>query len=307
MAESGDQGRPIVIKKIKKGGHGHHGGAWKIAYADFVTAMMAFFLLMWLLGSMGEAERKGISDYFQNPVKVTLEGGESVGMSESLIDGGGEDLTREEGQVIKQDLIDMDQKTAEELVAEQERRQLEELKEQLESLIEVTPELKAHENQIKLEITEEGLKIDIIDEGDRPMFESGSSNMENYARDIIEQLAPAIDGLPNRLTVLGHTDARPFASGLRTNWELSTERANAARRALVAGGLEEDKFLRISGLADSMPRIKDDPEDPRNRRISVLVMNKEAERAALNESLPAVQAGAQDTPTTESITPPGQQ
>ncbi|MGC9457521.1 MAG: flagellar motor protein MotB [Halothiobacillaceae bacterium] len=307
MAESGDQGRPIVIKKIKKGGHGHHGGAWKIAYADFVTAMMAFFLLMWLLGSMGEQERRGISEYFQNPVKVTLEGGESVGMSESLIDGGGEDLTREEGQVIKQDLVDMDQKTAEELVAEEERRQLEELKEQLESLVEITPELKAHENQIKLEITEEGLKIDIIDEGDRPMFESGSSNMENYAREIIEKLAPAIDGLPNRLTVLGHTDARPFASGQRTNWELSTERANAARRALVAGGLEEDKFLRISGLADSMPRIKEDPEDPRNRRISVLVMNKQAERAALTEGLPAVEAGAAGMPTTESITPPGQQ
>jgi len=304
MAESGDQGRPIVIKRIKKGGHGHHGGAWKIAYADFVTAMMAFFLLMWLLGSMGEEERRGISEYFQTPMMISLEGGPSVGMSESLIDGGGEDLTREEGQVIMQDLVDLDQDTARDLVAEEERRQLEELKEQLESLIEITPSLKAHEHQIQIEITEEGLKIDIIDEGDRPMFQLASANMEQYARGIVEQLAPAINKLPNRLSILGHTDARPYVAAERSNWELSTERANAARRALVAGGIDEQKFLRISGLADSMPRIREDPFDARNRRISILVMNKQAERAALSEGLPVVEAGDDSLPEPDRLTPP---
>lgn len=185
MAEQPDQNQQIVIKKVKKGHGGHHGGAWKIAYADFVTAMMAFFLLMWLLGSMGEEDLKGISEYFSNPTKVTLEGGNSAGMSESLIDGGGDDLTRQEGQVNAgekptpekrdtqseektADPADMTEEQIQERIEALEREQIEELKERLESLIEVDPALKAYKDQIKLDITRDGLRIQIIDKETGP-------------------------------------------------------------------------------------------------------------------------------------------
>ncbi len=301
MAEQPDQNQQIVIKKVKKGHGGHHGGAWKIAFADFVTAMMAFFLLMWLLGSMGEEDLKGISEYFANPTKVSLEGGKSSGMSESLIDGGGDDLTREEGQVHagdeatpeKRDTLS-EEKTAdptemtEEQIQEQiermEAEQIEDLKERLESLIEVDPALKAYKDQIKLDITRDGLRIQIIDKENRPMFELGSDDMHEYADEILHSLAPVLNEMPNRLSIEGHTDARPFGRPGRSNWELSAERANSARRSLADYGYQEDKFLQVIGMADALPFVAEDPLDPQNRRISMTVMKESATRRILEPS-----------------------
>ncbi|MCL7751764.1 flagellar motor protein MotB [Guyparkeria hydrothermalis] len=301
MAEQPDQNQQIVIKKVKKGHGGHHGGAWKIAYADFVTAMMAFFLLMWLLGSMGEEELKGISEYFANPTKVTLEGGSNAGMSESLIDGGGDDLTRQEGQVNAgekptpekrdtqseektADPADMTEEQIQERIEAMEREQIEELKERLESLIEVDPALKAYKDQIKLDITRDGLRIQIIDKENRPMFELGSDDLQGYADEILHSLAPVLNEMPNRLSIEGHTDARPFGREGRSNWELSADRANSARRSLAEYGYQEDKFLQVIGMADALPFIDDDPLDPQNRRISMTVMKESATRRILEPS-----------------------
>lgn len=303
MAEQPDQNQQIVIKKVKKGHEGHHGGAWKIAYADFVTAMMAFFLLMWLLGSMGEEELKGISEYFANPVKVSMEGGSSAGMSESLIDGGGDDLTRETGQVHagdkptpeKRDTQDQEKnqdKTAdpadmtEEELQEQievlERQQIEALKERVESLVEVDPALRAYKDQIKLDITRDGLRIQIIDKENRPMFELGSEQLQAYADEILHSLAPVLNEMPNRLKIVGHTDARPFNRADRSNWGLSAERANSARRSLTSYGYQEDKVLQVVGMAAALPFVAEDPLDPHNRRISMTVMKESATRRILN-------------------------
>ncbi|MDG4867473.1 flagellar motor protein MotB [Guyparkeria sp. 1SP6A2] len=299
MAEQPDQNQQIVIKKVKKGHEGHHGGAWKIAYADFVTAMMAFFLLMWLLGSMGEEELKGISEYFANPVKVSMEGGSSAGMSESLIDGGGDDLTRETGQVHagdqttpeKRDTQDQDKTadpstvTAEQIqqqLEEMERKQIEALKERVESLIEVDPALRAYKDQIKLDITRDGLRIQIIDKENRPMFELGSEQLQGYAEEILHSLAPVLNEMPNRLKIVGHTDARPFNRADRSNWGLSAERANSARRSLADYGYQQDKFLQVVGMAAALPFVAEDPLDPQNRRISMTVMKESATRRILN-------------------------
>jgi len=289
VAEQPDQNQQIVIKKVKKGHAAHHGGAWKIAYADFVTAMMAFFLLMWLLGSVGEEDLKGISEYFANPTKVTMDGGKSAGMSESLIDGGGDDLTRQEGQVHagdkptpeKRDTQDMTEEEMRKKVEELERQQIEELKERLESLIEVDPALKAFKDQIKLDITRDGLRIQIIDKENRPMFELGSDDLQGYADEILHSLAPVLNDMPNRLSIVGHTDARPFGRPGRSNWELSSERANSARRTLEQYGYSGDKVLRVIGMADALPFVDDDPLDPQNRRISLTVMKQSATRRIL--------------------------
>ncbi|MCL7743971.1 flagellar motor protein MotB [Guyparkeria hydrothermalis] len=289
MAEQPDQNQQIVIKKVKKGHGGHHGGAWKIAYADFVTAMMAFFLLMWLLGSMGEEELKGISEYFANPTKVTLEGGKNAGMSESLIDAGGDDLTRQEGQVHdgekptpeKRDTQDMTEEEIRQRVEELEREQIQKLKERVESLIEVDPALKAFKDQIKLDITRDGLRIQIIDKENRPMFELGSDELQDYADEILHSLAPVLNEMPNRLSIVGHTDARPFGRPGRSNWELSSERANSARRTLAQYGYSDEKVLRVIGMAAALPFVDDDPLDPQNRRISMTVMKESATRRIL--------------------------
>ncbi|WP_407276574.1 flagellar motor protein MotB [Halothiobacillus sp. DCM-1] len=291
MAEQADQAKPIIIKKVNKGHGGHHGGAWKIAYADFVTAMMAFFLLMWLLGSVGEVKLKGIANYFSNPVKVTLEGGPSAGMSVSLINGGGDDLTKQDGQVkngseppvkIEIDQKKMTEAEARKKVEEEDKKRIENLKQELESLINVDPQLKAYKDQIKLDMTRDGLRIQILDQANRPMFKVSSTKLEPYAAEILKKLAPVINKLPNRLSIVGHTDSIPFPGQDRTNWELSADRANAARRELVTDGYDEKKLLRVIGMADALPLIPEDPADPRNRRISIIVMNDSAAERVLH-------------------------
>ncbi|MBL8487294.1 MAG: flagellar motor protein MotB [Rhodocyclaceae bacterium] len=289
---SDDSQQPIVVKKVKKGGGGHHGGAWKIAYADFVTAMMAFFLLMWLLGSTTKGDLKGIADYFQTPLKVALSGGSGSGDSSSLVQGGGEDLTRTHGQVKRGD-VQAEKKTInlQALRADferQEKARLETLKVQIEKMIEADPVLKQFRSQLLLDLTSEGLRIQIVDEKNRPMFDSASSELKSYTRQILREIGRALNGVENRISLSGHTDATPYSGGDRGfgNWELSTNRANASRRELVSGGLVDAKVMRVVGLASTVLYDKDDPQNPINRRISIIVMNKRTEEAILRDGRP---------------------
>lgn len=277
-----DSQRPIIIKRIKKGGGGHHGGAWKIAYADFVTAMMAFFLLMWLLGSTTKAQMEGIADYFKTPLKVALSGGSGAGDATSIIKGGGTDLTRRAGQVKNGDI---DAETARKILAKDETERLNQMKQKIERLIDSNPKLKQFKRQLKLDITSEGLRIQIVDDQNRPMFDSGGAVMKDYTRDILREIGKTLNELPNKISLSGHTDAVQYASGERgySNWELSADRANASRRELVAGGLEEGKIMRVVGLGSAVPFDRDNPNSPVNRRISIIVMNKKAEEAISKE------------------------
>ena len=293
MAGDAKKLQPIIIKRVKKGGHAVHGGAWKIAYADFVTAMMAFFLLMWLLGSTSEGDKKGIADYFQSPMKVALlNGGTGSGDSSSLVKGGGEDLTRSGGQVKKGE-VEADKSTINlrKLKEEQVRAEsakLKELQDKVESELKNNAKLSQFASQIKLDMTRDGLRIQIVDEQSRPMFDSGSAVVKPYMRDLLRAIGSVLIEVPNRLTLEGHTDAMPFPGGERgySNWELSADRANASRRELVAGGLTEDRVLRVQGLASSSPFSRDDPQSPQNRRISLTVMNREAEDRVFRPQLP---------------------
>lgn len=286
---SDDSQQPIVVKRVKKGGAAGHGGAWKIAYADFVTAMMAFFLLMWLLGSTTKGDLKGIADFFQTPLKVALFGGSGSGDSSSVIQGGGEDLTRTHGQVKKGEIESPAKKiNLQALKADferLERERLEALKSDLEKLIEASPALKQFKNQLLLDITTEGLRIQIVDEQNRPMFDSASSELKPYTRQILREIGPLLNRVENRISLSGHTDATPYAGGDRGfgNWELSTNRANASRREMVAAGLDDKKVLRVVGFASTLPFDKEHPEAAINRRISIVVLNKRTEDAILSD------------------------
>jgi len=285
-----DTQRPIVIRRIKKvSGGGHSGGAWKIAYADFVTAMMAFFLLMWLLGSTTKAQMEGIAQYFKTPLKVALAGGTGSGDSSSIIKGGGKDLTRREGQVKQGEVegrktINLEANRSE--AVKQEAARLENLKATLEKAIASNPKMAQFKKQLKVDITSEGLRIQIIDDQNRPMFDSGGAVMKPYTRDILREIGKTLNDVPNRISLSGHTDAVAYSGGERgySNWELSADRANASRRELVTGGLEEGKVLRVVGLGSAIPFDKDNVNSPVNRRISIIVMNKKAEEAITKES-----------------------
>lgn len=278
--------RPIIVKRIKKVVGGHHGGAWKIAYADFVTAMMAFFLLMWLLGSTAKGNLQGIAEYFQTPLKVAMSGGDGSGDSSSIVKGGGKDLTLREGQVKKGD-TEAQKKTynlqaAEAALAKADGERLKGLKEKIEAAIESNPTLKQYKKQLLLDITTEGLRIQIVDEKNRPMFASAKADLQPYTREILHEIGVALNGVPNRISLSGHTDSSPYGSGEKgySNWELSADRANASRRELIFGGMDESKVLRVVGLSSSVLFDKEDPLNPINRRISIIVMNKKAEQTA---------------------------
>lgn len=296
-----DDKRPlIVIKKIKRGGGAGHGGAWKIAYADFVTAMMAFFLLMWLLGSTSKGDLHGIADYFQNPMKVSLAGGSGSGDAASVIQGGGMDITRKDGQIIRgevpQDARNMTKKNTGADEAEMARKELErlqQLKTRVEKAIEASPAMNPFKSQIKLDLTPEGLRIQILDEQNRPMFDLGSARLKDYTRVILREIAKLLNEVDHKITLSGHTDAKPYASGERSysNWELSADRANASRRELIAGGMDDRKILRVVGLSSAVPFNAEDPFDPANRRISITVTNRKTEQLIRQDGAPS-EAGA---------------
>ena len=283
---SSEAPRPIIIKRIKKVAGGHHGGAWKIAYADFVTAMMAFFLLMWLLGSTTKGDLNGISDYFKTPLKVAMQGGSGAGDASSVIPGGGKDLTRRTGQ-IKQGEIPEGQKThnvksAQAAVDHAEAERLKALKQRLEAAIDASPTMRQFKKQLLIDITTEGLRIQIVDQQNRPMFALARADLQPYTREILREIAVVLNEVPNKLSLSGHTDATPYATGDMgySNWELSADRANASRRELIGGGLGVEKIVRVVGLSSAVLFDKVDPLNPVNRRISIIVMNKKAEEAA---------------------------
>ena len=301
MAGDAKKLQPIIIKRIRKGGHARHGGAWKIAYADFVTAMMAFFLLMWLLGSTTEGDKKGIADFFNAPLKVALlNSGSGSGDSSHVIKGGGTDLTRSGGQVKRGD-IEAPRSTVNLLRLREEQRRsetatLEQIKAKVAEAIAASPKLATLASQIRLDLTPDGLRIQIVDAQQRPMFDSGSAVVKPYMRELLREVAGVLAEVPMRLTVEGHTDAQPFGAGERgySNWELSSDRANASRRELSAGGLPEQRVLRVQGLASSLPLEPADPHAPANRRISIIVMNRDAEDRLLRPELAAAGAEAQE-------------
>lgn len=301
-----DKKQPIIIKKIHKGAHGHHGGAWKVAYADFVTAMMAFFLLMWLLGGSSHFVREGIADYFNNPAGMQGPGGASTSMIKL---GGAMDVPRsnlqkqkpsEETQKsfqMKDNTDDHSKETTPAAKASEEEKQkdqkrLDELLQQLKKAIETNQLLHAFKEQLLLDITSEGLRIQIVDKENRPMFDSSSAILKNYTRNLLHEVSKIVNTVPNRISIAGHTDAASFTTNYvlveygsfeerraYSNWELSADRANAARRELVIGGMHQNKIARVVGLASSVLFNKEKPLDPVNRRISIVVLNKEADAA----------------------------
>jgi chemotaxis protein MotB len=307
----------VIVKRYKRSGGGHHGGAWKVAYADFVTAMMAFFLVMWLVTAVSRDQRAAIFDYFKNPSMepgkspkpapgmagpggastspINLRGGlDAPRTLQSLTPGIGApivppkppapDATRED-----------DLSKARAAVAAAERKQLESLMDELRKAIDNSQALEPFKDQLLLDITPEGLRIQIVDKQNRPMFDSGSARLKPYTVAILGELARYLNTVPNHLSLTGHTDATPYAAGGsgRTNWDLSADRANAARRALEAAGLADDKTARVVGLSSSVLFDKQDPRDPVNRRISIIVMTHQAEKDAVKTE------AAPDTGTTE--------
>ncbi len=284
--------QPLIIKRVKKsGGHGHHGGAWKIAYADFVTAMMAFFLLMWLLGVTDEEQRRGIAEYFDNPLRVAMQGGDAVGEQSRPIPGGGDDFRRQDGEVFRGALPPADMQ---ETLAALEAAEFEELKQRIEDAIDASETLSQYRDQLLIEITDEGLRIQIIDLEGRAMFERGSPRLQAHTIEILDELAILLNTVGNRVSITGHTDATPFAAGDAgySNWELSNDRANSARRQLVTSGMDPDKIMRIVGLASTVLLDTEDPANPMNRRVSILVLNRAAEQAIRDDGITAEDGAA---------------
>ncbi|WP_428943312.1 flagellar motor protein MotB [Pantoea sp. FN060301] len=271
---------PIVLVKRKK--HKSHDGAhgsWKIAYADFMTAMMAFFMVMWLISISTPQQRVQIADYFKTPLKTAVTGGARSSDSVSPIPGGGEDPTQQQGEVHKVMSMDAQKRKLEDI-------RLNRLRERLDQLIEADPRLRALRPHLIINMVEQGLRIQIIDSQNRPMFKTGSSDVEPYMRDILRAIAPILNDIPNRISLAGHTDDIQYGNGDRgySNWELSADRANASRRELTIGGLAGDKMLRVVGMADTMKLKNRGADDAVNRRISLLVLNHDTEEQIEKEN-----------------------
>jgi chemotaxis protein MotB len=275
--------QPLIIKKKKGHGHGHHGGSWKVALADFMTAMMAFFLLMWILGSTSTEEKKAISGYFNDPGSpyVVGDGGADLGVitQDQPIQRSKADESERTTASDKEDVASRQSMTDDELKREMERienEQLQELKEQLEaeinSLDSVFQQIK---DQILIDFTALGLRIQIVDKEQRPMFDIGSANLKSYSAEVLHALAPILNKVQNKISITGHTDSTPYGAGATyTNWELSADRANAARRALLEGTYPESKVATVQGMGSAAPFLVDRPAEPINRRIAIIVLKK---------------------------------
>ena len=269
---------PIIIKKIKKGGHGHHGGAWKVAFADFVTAMMAFFMLMWLLGSTTPEQRIAVSAYFNDPLATTGFSGNGAGNpalegGSGILAGQGENpftsQSTNQDNTTTSGPTEQEQENADKLDRARMIKMMDELKE----VVDAGKGLKDYADQVLFDITPEGLRIQIVDKENRAMFDQGSAHLQDYTADILHEIVKVISEAPNRISVSGHTDATPYSmDGDYGNWELSADRANAARRELLVGGLPEEKIGRVVGLGSSDLLDPSQPRAPINRRISIVVL-----------------------------------
>lgn len=263
----------IVIRRKRSHVSVKHNDSWKIAYADFVTAMMAFFLVMWLVALVPQKDLQEMAEYFRMPLMTAVKGGPKNDTGSSVIPSGNPSIIPNPSPIASRG----DARTEGDL---RDVERLENLKAELEVLIETDPILQQFRPQLLLDMTPDGLRIQIIDKQNRPMFATGSAQVQSYMRDILRQLGPTFNRLPNPLSISGHTDSVQYASGERdySNWELSADRANAARRELVAGGMGESKVKRVLGLSSSVSLIKDNPAAAVNRRISIVVLNQRAER-----------------------------
>jgi chemotaxis protein MotB len=331
--------RPIIIKRIKKFGGGHHGGAWKVAYADFVTAMMAFFLLLWLLNAVTEEQKKGIAQYFKPTIAP-----QNQQSQEAILNGQPAVMTAVDGASAAQATVDIedaqddaednptpsdsdsdqnpvpapedqkaekpvDVKEAQEVVAKAEQQQFDDVKKKIEQQIQQDPGLADLKNNIDIQQTPEGLLIQLLDKDKVSMFPSGSASMNERSRQLLSLVAHIVAPLDNKLSIAGHTDATPYQGRADySNWELSTDRANAARRALANAGIDEKRFETVSGKADTDPKIKGDPFSPENRRISiVLLRDKPVGRTGMNApAAPAAAEAASATAPAEPSAPPAE-
>jgi chemotaxis protein MotB len=303
-----ENNQPIIVKRVKKVAGGHHGGAWKIAFADFATAMMAFFLVMWLMSSATPEQKKLISGYFQDPV------GFSESASPHVIDLGGtptpspdrtlNDEPQEEQSPAEDAQADVDKLQAESIAEEVERERLELLLQELQNKVEENPQLQNFKDQILFEITQDGLRIQIMDAENRPMFASGSARLQPYFEDILLAMTDTIAAVPNKISVSGHTDAAPFVGrGGYGNWELSADRANAARRVLIAGGYDDEQVARVVGYASSALFDRENSLNPVNRRIDIVVLTKKAQRAIEGEQGDGAADDAPADPAAAPIVP----
>lgn len=282
----------IVIKRVKKVAGGHHGGSWKIAFADFALALMAFFLVLWLIESTTDLEKMVIAGYFSDPRALANEGD---GGTPYVLDLGGRPLNvanqglnlalvQEDQEQFVEPSDELENAELVELARLREIELLESARGQIEEVVAGNQNFEWFSDSVTMEITEDGLSIQIVDREGRPIFDIGSSQMRPYARQILWSMAGILDDLPNKISIYGHTDSVPFGDngGEYTNWELSSDRANAARRALVEGGLEYERFAQIVGMGSSIPLLEDNPQDPGNRRIVIMVLNELAEQQLID-------------------------
>ncbi|MBU2954581.1 flagellar motor protein MotB [Marinobacter sp. F3R08] len=262
--------QPIIIKRKKVIAGGHHGGSWKVAFADFATAMMAFFLVLWLTATASPEQKKAVEGYFRDPVGFT-EGG-----SPNPVDlEGSASVVNEASPDIESSQIQIEDEIVDELSETLEQRRMEQLFQELKERIDENETLQEFKDQLLIDITDEGLRIQIVDRSGRPMFDSGRAELKYYSQDILFELAKTLGSVNNKLSITGHTDSTPFSGRPGyTNWELSADRANTARRALVAGGVRQQQIARVVGLSDSVLFDREDPNAPVNRRISIIVLNK---------------------------------
>ena len=325
--------RPIIIKRIKKSDAAHHGGAWKVAYADFVTAMMAFFLLLWLLNAVTEEQKKGIAQYFRptiapqndqsqqailngQPAVMTAVQGASAAEASVEPDNPSEDATSaatanaDTTQTATSDQPakangekPIDVKQAQDVVDKAEQQQFADVKSKILQQIQEDPGLADLKNNIDIQQTPEGLQIQLLDKDKVSMFPSGSATMNDRSRQLLQLVAHVVSPLPNKLSIAGHTDATPYQGRIDySNWELSTDRANAARRVLVGSGVDDGRVQTVSGKADTDPKIKGDPFSPENRRISIVLLREKPAGSSATAQPAAAQPAA--TPPAQPSGPP---
>ncbi|MDI9244864.1 flagellar motor protein MotB [Marinobacter sp. CHS3-4] len=289
--------QPIIVKRKKVVAAGHHGGSWKVAFADFATAMMAFFLVLWLTATASPEQKLAVEGYFKDPVGFT-EGG-----SPNPVDlEGSASVVNESSEDVADTNIQIEDQVVEEMAQTLEQQQMAQLFQELKERIDKSETLKEFKDQLLIDITSEGLRIQIVDRSQRPMFDSGRAELKYYSQDILFELAKKLSTVDKKLSITGHTDSTPFNGRPGyTNWELSADRANTARRALVAGGVDSDQIGRVVGLSDSVLFDKDDPQAPVNRRISIIVMNKKASEDMQSK------AGKSDEPLIDLTAPSEEQ
>lgn len=304
----------IVIKRVKKHAGGHHGGSWKIAFADFALALMAFFLVLWLIESTTDLEKMVIAGYFSDPRSLANTGD---GGTPYVLDLGGRPLNvanqglnlalvQEDEDQFVESQDDLENRELIELARLRQIEMLQSLMGQVEEMVAGNQEFDWFDDSVTMDVTDEGLSIQIVDRENRPIFDLGSMQMRPYALEIMWALARILDNVPNKISIYGHTDNVPFGdnAGAYTNWELSTDRANTARRALVDGGIPYEQFAQIVGMGSSMPLDAENPRNPANRRIVIVVLNELAERRMVERLQDSERAGTAPLPTTTQDGPP---